>query len=193
MVAEEWGLIIALLLVASVIAMAVFSVRVIRNGRSAYYTTAACATACLLVFQTALNVLGSVDILPLTGVTFPFLSNGGSSMISCWSLLAFIKAADTRQEASFAVRAKSRTMPPPQMQETQRNLATEEGMILPDEPLDEISAAFDHFDPMEFDGPQLPPLPWDTETERPEHQDVTANEMERMEEHTAVGKDEVES
>ena len=79
------------------------------------------------------------------------------------------------------------------MQETQRNLATEEGMILPDEPLDEISAAFDHFDPMEFDGPQLPPLPWDTETERPEHQDVTANEMERMEEHTAVGKDEVES
>ena len=193
MVAEEWGLIIALLLVASVIAMAVFSVRVIRNGRSAYYTTAACATACLLVFQTALNVLGSVDILPLTGVTFPFLSNGGSSMISCWSLLAFIKAADTRQEASFAVRAKSRTVPPPQMQETQRNLATEEGMILPDEPLDEISAAFDHFDPMEFDGPQLPPLPWDTETERPEHQDVTANEMERMEEHTAVGKDEVES
>jgi cell division protein FtsW (lipid II flippase) len=44
----------------------------------------------------ALNVLGATDILPLTGVTFPFVSAGGSSMISCWGLLAFIKAADER-------------------------------------------------------------------------------------------------
>ena len=45
-----------------------------------------------------------MDILPLTGVTFPFVSNGGSSMVCVWGLLAFIKAADTRQNASFAVR-----------------------------------------------------------------------------------------
>ena len=58
-----------------------------------------------------LNTLGTVDILPLTGVTFPFLSNGGSSMLGAWGLLAFIKAGDTRQNASFAVRLvkKSKT------------------------------------------------------------------------------------
>ena len=55
------------------------------------------------MFQTTLNVLGSVDILPLTGVTFPFVSNGGSSMLSAWGLLAFLKAADTRSNASFAI------------------------------------------------------------------------------------------
>ena len=44
------------------------------------------------------------DFLPLTGVTFPFVSNGGSSMLCVWGLLAFIKAADTRQNASFAVK-----------------------------------------------------------------------------------------
>ena len=54
--------------------------------------------------QTIFNALGTLDVLPLTGVTFPFLSNGGSSMIAAWGLLAFIKAADTRQNASFAVR-----------------------------------------------------------------------------------------
>ena len=48
-----------------------------------------------------------MDILPLTGVTFPFVSNGGSSMMSAWGLLAFIKAADTRQNASFAIRLTS--------------------------------------------------------------------------------------
>ena len=47
---------------------------------------------------------GMADFLPLTGVTFPFVSNGGSSMVCVWGLLAFIKAADTRQNASFAIR-----------------------------------------------------------------------------------------
>ena len=58
----------------------------------------------MMVFQMMLNVFGSVDILPLTGVTFPFVSTGGSSLIACWGLLAFIKANDTRQNASFVVR-----------------------------------------------------------------------------------------
>jgi cell division protein FtsW (lipid II flippase) len=57
-----------------------------------------------MLVQTMFNVLGTVDVLPLTGVTFPFVSNGGSSMMCAWGLLAFIKAADTRQNASFAVR-----------------------------------------------------------------------------------------
>jgi cell division protein FtsW (lipid II flippase) len=51
-----------------------------------------------------LNVFGSVDLFPLTGVTFPFVSNGGSSMMASWGLLAFLKAADTRQDASLAVK-----------------------------------------------------------------------------------------
>ena len=31
------------------------------------------------------------------------MSKGGSSLISCWALLAYIKASDTRQNASFAL------------------------------------------------------------------------------------------
>ena len=58
----------------------------------------------LYTSRVILNALGTVDVVPLTGVTFPFVSNGGSSMICAWGLLAFIKAADTRQNASFAVK-----------------------------------------------------------------------------------------
>ena len=78
--------------------------RACRVGRSSFYTIAACAAGSLLVFQTCLNVFGSVDLLPLTGVTFPFVSNGGSAMMSAWGLLAFLKATDTRENASFAIR-----------------------------------------------------------------------------------------
>ena len=61
--------------------------------------------------QAIFNALGTVDVLPLTGVTFPFISNGGSSMIGAWGLLAFVKASDTRQSASFAVRQSKEGRP----------------------------------------------------------------------------------
>ncbi len=99
---EEWGLIIALLAVSGIGALAVFTVRSASRGRSSFYVISACAAMTVFAFQTLLNVLGSVDILPLTGVTFPFVSNGGSSLICSWGLLAFVKAADTRKNASFA-------------------------------------------------------------------------------------------
>ena len=108
MLCEEWGLVIAVLTILCIITLAVFAVRACRAGRSSFYTIAACAATSLLVFQTCLNVFGAVDILPFTGVTLPFVSNGGSSMLSAWGMLAFLKATDTRQNASFAVRLPSR-------------------------------------------------------------------------------------
>ena len=108
MLCEEWGLVIAVLTVLCIITLAVFAVRACRAGRSSFYTIAACAATSLLVFQTCLNVFGAVDILPFTGVTLPFVSNGGSSMLSAWTLLAFLKAADTRSNASFAIRPQDR-------------------------------------------------------------------------------------
>ena len=103
-VSEEWGLLTALMLTSCIVVLALFAMRSAAVGRSSFYTIGGCTAASILVTQTILNVLGTVDVLPLTGVTFPFLSNGGSSMIAAWGLLAFVKAADTRQNASFAVR-----------------------------------------------------------------------------------------
>ena len=109
--AQELGLILAVTAVCVILILAVFAVKSAAAARSTFYVIAACSTAMLLVVQTMLNVFGSVDLLPLTGVTFPFLSVGGSSMICCWGLLAFIKAADTRQNAGLAVRLPSLRAP----------------------------------------------------------------------------------
>ena len=108
MLIEEWGLIIALLAVACIVTLAVFAVRSIMSGRSAFYTIGACGAMSMFVFQTMLNVFGSMDLFPFTGVTFPFVSNGGTSMMVSWALLAFLKSADTRERASIAVKAGER-------------------------------------------------------------------------------------
>ncbi len=112
-VCEEWGVILGILAVIAMIVLGIFVVRSCIVGRSSFYTIGACAAVAIFMMQTILNVFGTMDLLPLTGVTFPFLSNGGSSMLSAWGLLAFIKAADTRQNASFAVRtAKAEEVEP---------------------------------------------------------------------------------
>ena len=108
MVCEELGLIIALCMVLAVLILAFFAVRSARQGRSSYYAIAACASMSMLLVQLSLNVFGSLDLLPFTGVTFPFVSRGGSSLIACWMMMAFIKGADTRKDASFAVRPGER-------------------------------------------------------------------------------------
>ena len=106
-VCEEWGLIVGIVCVLCVVCIALFAVRSASLCRSSFYAIAACAAMSILVFQMMLNVFGTVDFLPFTGVTFPFLSNGGSSMMGTWGLLAFVKAADTRQNASFATTVPS--------------------------------------------------------------------------------------
>ncbi|MGI5979502.1 MAG: FtsW/RodA/SpoVE family cell cycle protein [Oscillospiraceae bacterium] len=104
MVGEELGYIVALCAVAAVIVLAAFTVHNATQGRSSFYLIAGCAAVSMMMVQIILNVFGSLDILPFTGVTFPFVSTGGSSLISCWALLAYIKATDTRKSASFATK-----------------------------------------------------------------------------------------
>ena len=106
-VSEEWGLLLGLMMIAAIVLLAAFVVRSAPVERSSFYSISAVSAVTIMVVQAMLNVFGTVDLLPLTGVTFPFVSNGGSSMLCVWGLLAFIKAADTRQNASFSVRLPS--------------------------------------------------------------------------------------
>ena len=109
--AEEWGLLMCLMMIACILTIGLFAIRSAAVQRSSFFAIAGCTAAGILLVQTIFNALGTVDVLPLTGVTFPFVSNGGSSMIGAWGLLAFIKAADTRQNASFAVRQSKEGRP----------------------------------------------------------------------------------
>ena len=95
-ICEEWGFLFGLILVLCFVAIAVSAIVNSIAARSTFYSISAVASAGMLLFQTALNIFGITDVLPLTGVTLPFISQGGSSMISCWLVLAFIKASDVR-------------------------------------------------------------------------------------------------
>lgn len=97
---EEQGLLMGMAVLFALVLFILYARSDVTRSRSTFYAIAACAVSGMLLFQAALNVFGPTDVLPLTGVTLPFISAGGSSMISVWGLLAFLKASDERTYAA---------------------------------------------------------------------------------------------
>lgn len=92
MLCEEWGILLAVLVVLIFAFIALYAVRGARKASSTFYSIAAVSAAGMLLFQLCLNVFGVTDLLPMTGVTLPFISRGGTSLICSWALFAFIKS-----------------------------------------------------------------------------------------------------
>ncbi len=105
-ISEEFGGIIAFAMAICFVLFVVYAVDISKRCRSSYYAGTACAAAGMLLFQTALNIFGSVDILPLTGVTIPFVSNGGTSLISGLCIMAFFKAAEVESQLPQEIRRR---------------------------------------------------------------------------------------
>ncbi len=100
-VCEEFGMIMAFLIPVTLCVVAVWAVVNAGKAKSTFYTIAGIAAISMMLFQAMLSIFGITDLLPLTGVTLPFISRGGSSIVSCFCLLAYIKSIDTRSFASF--------------------------------------------------------------------------------------------
>lgn len=80
--AEEFGFIGCLLLMGLLAVYATIGLRVAIKSRSAVYRLIAIGIVVLLVGQSLLNIGVATGALPTTGLPFPFMSYGGSSMLS---------------------------------------------------------------------------------------------------------------
>ncbi len=103
-VCEEFGLIMGFTIPLVYCAIAVWAIINARKTRSTFYAIAGVGAIAMMLFQSMLSIFGITDLLPLTGVTLPFVSKGGTSIISCFCLLAYIKSIDIRTFASFKPR-----------------------------------------------------------------------------------------
>ncbi|MBQ3045673.1 MAG: FtsW/RodA/SpoVE family cell cycle protein [Clostridia bacterium] len=93
LICEEMGIILGIAVLLSFAGIAFFAIKSAKSSASTFYAIAAVGAAGMMLFQLSLNVFGITDLLPLTGVTLPFVSRGGSSMLCSWGLLAYIRAA----------------------------------------------------------------------------------------------------
>lgn len=90
-IAEERGLIGAVFMFLLFVAFGFFGFKIARNAKDAYTRLLAVGITSWIVFQAMLNICATLSLVPLTGVTLPFISFGGTSVVvviaSCGILL----------------------------------------------------------------------------------------------------------
>ncbi len=93
---EEWGLIGALLVIGS---FGVLVARTVRTGlcsEDAFSQFLCLGTALLFLIEFAFNMGSTLGLLPVVGVTFPFFSYGGSSLLTKCLLLGVVQSIAAR-------------------------------------------------------------------------------------------------
>jgi cell division protein FtsW (lipid II flippase) len=88
--AEEWGLLGVLAMTALLAAVVLRALRIAAGAPGAFGQLLAGGLGILLGLQTLLIMGGVVKLLPLTGLTVPFVSYGGSSLVSAFCLIGVL-------------------------------------------------------------------------------------------------------
>ncbi len=88
-ITEEFGSIISVLVVSIFLYISYKIIKICINSSNTNLKISLCGLASLLIFQTFIHIGVNTSLLPTTGMTLPFLSYGGSSLISS-SILAGI-------------------------------------------------------------------------------------------------------
>ncbi len=113
--AEEFGLIGLVIMLGVFAALIVRIFSIARASLSANRLFAAFATygvAILLTFQVFINVGVAAGLLPTKGLTLPFISYGGSSLLIGCALIGFVTRVDWEQRQAIPVsRARTRVKP----------------------------------------------------------------------------------
>ncbi len=93
---EELGLLGGILLIALFIALLLIGLRsASARGRSSFFGLLIAGYVLLLSAQALVHIAGTMNIMPMTGITLPLLSSGTSSLLVTWSMLAVVVGLST--------------------------------------------------------------------------------------------------
>jgi cell division protein FtsW len=86
-IAEEYGIIFVLIIISLTILLSLRIFSLINNTDNDFFKLSLIGISSLLVIQSFINLGVTINILPSTGMPFPFISYGGSSIMgSCIAL-----------------------------------------------------------------------------------------------------------
>ena len=81
-ICEELGSFFSICIILMSMCIFIISIRIALNCKDEFYKLTTAALACTYGFQIFLTVGGAIKLIPSTGVTYPLLSYGGSSLLS---------------------------------------------------------------------------------------------------------------
>lgn len=102
-VAEELGLAGGLILILAVIVFVIAGVRTSLDARDMFTKLCAAGLTAFVGFQALVNIGGIVRALPMTGITLPFVSHGGFSLITSFAMLGMLMAFSHRNSRDAVI------------------------------------------------------------------------------------------
>lgn len=95
---EQFGLIFGLCVLLMYVALILRGVMVAMAARRSFHGLLAMGSTIMLGIQTFVIIGGVLKLIPLTGVTLPFVSYGGTSLISSMCLVGLIQGVESLNE-----------------------------------------------------------------------------------------------
>ena len=95
-IAEETGLFGGAVVILAVIIFVVAGVRTSLEARDMFTKLCAAGLTAFIGFQALVNMGGILRALPMTGITLPFVSHGGFSLITSFAMLGMLMAFSNR-------------------------------------------------------------------------------------------------
>ena len=90
-ICEEFGILVGLILILLYVILFARGLLLAMRARSSFHALLAVGAVTSLALQTFMIVGGVIKMIPLTGVTLPFVSYGGSSMLSSMLMLGILQ------------------------------------------------------------------------------------------------------
>ena len=90
-ICEELGSFFSICIVLMSMCIFIISIRIALNCKDEFYKLTTSALACTYGFQIFLTVGGAIKLIPSTGVTYPLLSYGGSSLLSTIAIFMILQ------------------------------------------------------------------------------------------------------
>ncbi|HWQ34992.1 MAG TPA: FtsW/RodA/SpoVE family cell cycle protein [Blastocatellia bacterium] len=104
-IAEEMGLAGGAVIIVAFILLMVAGMRTAIEARDMYTKLLAAGLTAFLGFQAVVNIGGVIRMLPMTGITLPFVSHGGWSLITCFVMIGMLMAISDRNNSEANVSA----------------------------------------------------------------------------------------
>jgi len=96
-IAHEWGLLGAAAVLALLLIFLSRSAEIARTARDPFARLMVVGFLAMLAFQALVNLGMTVRLCPITGLTLPFVSYGGSSLLTCFIMAGFIASVGMRR------------------------------------------------------------------------------------------------
>ena len=90
-ICEEFGIVFGVITILLYLVFIIRGMIIARSAATRFDALLVFGATCMLALQSFIIIGGVIKLIPLTGITLPFISAGGSSLIACMALVGIIE------------------------------------------------------------------------------------------------------